>query len=118
MNPRILVVEDEPLIALDLELILEESGYQVIGPAGSVEKALGLLEANTCDAAVLDQHLRGETVEKVASYLSAKGTPFVFVSGYGRQILAERYADVPFLSKPVDPSKLVKTLKHLLSSSP
>lgn len=79
---RILVVEDEPLIAMMVEDMLAELGAQVIGPAGSLAEAL-LLAEEQIDAALLDVNLEGERVYPVAERLTVRGVPFVFATGYG-----------------------------------
>lgn len=76
----VLVVEDEFLIAMNLQAILEESGYRVVGPAASVEQALQLLTLDLPDAAVLDVSLRGEIVTPVAAALRHAEVPFVYPS--------------------------------------
>src|SRR5262249_32607192 len=81
---RIRVVEDEGLVAAEISRIRQDAGFQVVGPARSVEKALHLLNGVGCDVAILDIQLGGETSELIASVLTARGTPFVTVSGYSR----------------------------------
>ena len=76
---RVLVVEDEALLADEISRILDDAGFQVVGPAGRVEKAFHLLNDVGCDAAVLDMQLDGETSELIARVLAARGTPFVTV---------------------------------------
>src|SRR4051812_30509792 len=82
-TPRILVVENEFLIAMDLEITLRRAGYQVLGPAPSVSAALRLLRAERPDAAVLDVELAGERVTPVAELLREMLVPFILASGYG-----------------------------------
>ena len=79
---RILVVEDEWLIALGIEKTLISSGLSVAGTCGSVRSALSMVAARICDVAVLDANLGGESAEPVADALYASGIPFVVVSGY------------------------------------
>ena len=85
---RILVVEDEFLIALDIAGVLEQAGLAVIGPAGTVGDALQAIEQEEVHGALLDAHLAGEPVGCIADALKARGIPFAFVSGYGREQLA------------------------------
>jgi len=80
--PRILVVEDEYLIALELHDVLTAAGYQVLGPAGDVDAALSLLKAERPDAAILDVNLAGQWVTPVAEVLRAASVPFILASGY------------------------------------
>jgi len=116
MSKHVLIVEDEPMIALELEQILTDAGYVVSGVAGSVEGALALVSTTPCDVAVLDRNLRGQSVEPVAALLQEKRTPFLFVSGYGRETLSAQFNAAPLLSKPVDAVKLVDAVRQLLSA--
>lgn len=85
MTPaKILVVEDEFLVAIQIESILSRAGWRVIGSAGTLASAVSLARKSPCDAAVLDVNLKGERVDEVASILSERRIPFLFVSGYGR----------------------------------
>jgi DNA-binding response OmpR family regulator len=115
MGRRILVVEDEPIIALEIEEILREAGFEIAGCVGSVDGALATLRDGDCDVAVLDANLRGKTVEPVAVALHRRGRPFLFVSGYGRIYLPEAYPDAPHLSKPFEPGELIAAVWRLLS---
>ena len=95
-----------------LQNLLEECGAEVIGPAGSVKDALGLVEKNgeRIDGAVLDVNLRNEPVYPVADALAAQGLPFVFTTGYDTLAIPEAYAGVPRCEKPVDIAQLVRLL--------
>ena len=110
---RLLVVEDEYLVAADLTESLEEMGAQVVGPVGSVEAALEKVrtDGHRLDGAVLDVNLRGERVYPVAEALAAHGVPFVFATGYDRAAIPEAFSQAPSCGKPVD----VKLLARLLS---
>lgn len=105
---RLLVVEDEMLIALMIEEMLRDLGHAVVGPIGGVRPALQLLEerAAELDGAVLDVNLNGETVYPVADALRARDLPFVFVTGYDPTGIEGRYAAVPVLQKPFRPEQL------------
>lgn len=107
-RPRVLVVEDDALIALDISRQLTDAGFQVVGPAISVSRALGLLSDRGCDIAVLDVNLGNkETSEPVARELKARGTPFIVLSGYMREQHPPGLQGAPVLSKPASPSDLV-----------
>jgi CheY-like chemotaxis protein len=80
---RVLVVEDEPVVAMCLEDILEELGCVTIGPASRLAEGLELAERGALDAAILDINLFGERSTPIAEALRARGVPFVFASGYG-----------------------------------
>jgi CheY-like chemotaxis protein len=114
---RLLIVEDDFAIADDLARYLQEAGAQVVGPAGTVEAALDLLEseAATLDAATLDINLHGERVYPVADALAARGVPFVFMTGYDAHVIPEAYAGVPRLEKPVDRAQLARALARIMA---
>jgi CheY-like chemotaxis protein len=110
-GPLVLVVEDEFLLALDLELLLERHGYRVLGPAATVAEALRLLGGETPDAALLDVNLRGETVTPVAEALRTRGVPFMLASAYDRSdLVAPALAGVVNLGKPVSDRRLLAAL--------
>jgi DNA-binding response OmpR family regulator len=113
---RILVVEDDFLIAFDTTCHLEQAGFTVIGPAASVSQALALLHAQSCDAAVLDVHLVGtETSEPIARELLARRTPFVTVTSCALDERPPAYDGAPLLTKPIRPGHLVAELRRCLS---
>lgn len=107
---RILVVEDESLIAMDFRQTLSEAGYVVIGPASSVARALALLAQFGCDAAALDVNLGTETSEPVAQELIEFGTPFDAASGYSREQLPIIMQAAPLLGKPVSLNILISEI--------
>lgn len=116
LGKTVLIVEDEPLIALELKEILSDSGYAVWGPANSVASATALLTESDPDCAVLDVHLGGETSEAVAQRLQAAGTPFVILSGYSTEQLPSAYRGAPSLSKPLEPRQLLAELRKMLEA--
>ena len=113
----ILVVEDDPFIAMDLQDCLCGLGAEVLGPLPAVRPALEALEAVRPDLAVLDVNLRGEMSTPVANALSAAGVPFVLVTGYSRQQLDPALRDLPILPKPVSTCQLSQLLQRLLAES-
>lgn len=113
---RILVVEDEYMLAEDLRQNLEELGAQVLGPVATVAQALTLLQSeDSLDAAVLDVNLQGDFVFPVLELLRNKRVPFVLATGYDRWALPAAYADVPRCEKPLDMRRLAKALDEQLS---
>jgi CheY-like chemotaxis protein len=102
---RILVVEDEMLVAMLLEDMLTSLGCQVIGPVGSVSSALRLVDSERLEAAVLDVNLGSEMVYPVADVLEAARIPYVFITGYGPTGLAGVYRDHPTIQKPFHPDR-------------
>lgn len=113
---RLLVVEDELLVALDIESILNEAGLAVIGPASSAAEALGLLAGSEPDAALIDANLSGEPITAVAQALSDRGIPFAYVTGYGRESLPADF-QAPIVAKPFDADQLLAAARRLLASA-
>ena len=113
---RILVVEDERLIALDIRDILEEWGCRVLGPVATAAAALDLIADDPPDCALLDVQLAGGTSEPVAAALSADGHPFLILTAYRRSHLTGALLEAPILSKPVDEKKLWQAIRSLLSA--
>ena len=113
---RILVVEDETLLAMEARNQIAAVGAEVIGPAPSVQAALTALAAEPPDAAVLDVNLRGVWSIPVAQALRATGVPFIIVTGYGRRHLDHpAMRDAPMLEKPAPAGDLVRALQRALS---
>lgn len=100
---RILVVEDEPLLAMLVEDLLDEVGGVSVGPAGSVGEALRLVAAGGIDGAILDVNLGAELAYPVADALAANGVPFIFVTGYGRHGLTGTHRECMTIQKPFKP---------------
>ncbi|WBH16233.1 response regulator [Sphingomonas radiodurans] len=105
---RVLVAEDEYMLASDLADALEQAGAHVIGPAPTVEDALSLLEDKPIDFAVLDVNLSGDLVYPLADALVGRGISFMFATGYDANAIPSRYDGVPRLEKPVDPAVVVR----------
>ncbi len=111
----VLLVEDEYLIALNIELAFREAGALVIGPCATVEAATGLLDAGTRpDAAILDINVRETPVFPIAEILKRQQIPFVFATGYDRWAIPPQFVDVPRFEKPTDPAVLIKAVADLL----
>jgi len=111
-HPRVLVVEDDVLLALEITQILSEAGFVVIGPARSVAQALDLAGRAGCQAAVLDVGLRLGTSEPVARELRNSGTPFIALSGYSQERLPRIFSEAPFIAKPFDSKLLIAKLRR------
>ena len=113
----ILVVEDEFLIAMELEAVLEEGGFRVLGPVSTVQAALRLLGEHRPHAAVLDLNLRNETVTPVAQVLRTMEVPFAIASAYSTSTWPQDNAldGAPSLGKPTSPTMLIATIHDLLT---
>jgi DNA-binding response OmpR family regulator len=110
---RVLVVEDEALVAMLVEDALLDAGFGVIGPAATVEEAMSLLARERPDAVVLDLNLAGETSTPVADALAARGIPYVIATGYGVSGLPAGHQDAMVLAKPYDPAELTAMLSRI-----
>jgi CheY-like chemotaxis protein len=109
---RVLVVEDELMIAMGLEVYLSHLGCEVVGPVGEVGPALEAARSAAVDMALLDINLRGEEVYPVADALAERGIPFAFLTGYDRSSVPTHYR-APVLAKPFQPPQLVTALASL-----
>jgi CheY-like chemotaxis protein len=116
---RLLVVEDEAMIAMMLEDMLDAFGCVVVDVAGTLAKGLALVanESLSLDGAILDVNLGGETVYPVAERLAARGVPFIFCTGYGLAGLAANFAHVPTLAKPYMREELENLLVSVMAST-
>jgi CheY-like chemotaxis protein len=110
------VVEDEVIVAMQLEDLLNDMGCAVVGPACRIEEALELAGAETLDAAVLDVNLNGRSVCPVAERLVGRGVPVVYATGYGKAGCRDLPAG-PVLQKPYLPSDLVAALAAALNAA-
>jgi PAS domain S-box-containing protein len=105
---RILLVEDEILVAMMMRDILGDLGYSVVGPFSRLSEAMIAAVHEEIDAGVVDINLGGEFVYPVADVLVARGIPFVFITGYGVESIDKRFGSVPIIKKPVQRQALQK----------
>jgi CheY-like chemotaxis protein len=110
---RVLIVEDALLLSLELCEGLTEAGVEVVGQAADVGEAMGMLVATDLDAAVLDANLNGQSVAPVAAALAARGTPFIFATGYGDNQQAPQGFSAPFIRKPYDVTQVAAALAEV-----
>lgn len=115
---KILVVEDEALIAMLIEDMLTELGYEVVGPAMRLQRALELAQAEHLDLAILDVNLANESSFPVAQQLARRGIPFIFATGYGSRGLEGQYREAVLLKKPFEMHQLEEAVAGALSSGP
>lgn len=113
----VLVVEDEPLVAMALADELEWAQARVLGPLSTVPQTLEMLEQHTPDAAILDLDLHGMSVGPAADLLRARGIPFIFATGHDPENLPERYAQSPTCAKPAPASDVIAALAQVIRSS-
>lgn len=114
---RILVVEDEMLLAMNLEDMLVEMGHTVVGVATRISQAVAMAECSEIDLAILDLNLAGTLSFPVADVLRRRGIPFIFASGYGINGLADNYRAEIVLAKPYSASDLDTAISRLSSTS-
>ena len=111
---NILVVEDEPLIAMMIEDFLDVLDKRLVGTADTIDAALALIECGGIDAAILDVNLRGgEKSFPIAEALAARGIPFVFATGGSHDSVADAWRDRPTLPKPFTMDGVAKALAAL-----
>src|SRR5262245_51542544 len=114
---RILIVEDEAMISALIEMILGDAACSIVGPVATLERALEIIERESCDAALLDVHINGHVVYAVADLLSARGIPFVLVSGFAQKQLPLRYRHCPYIAKPFTPDTVLTLLDEAIAGN-
>jgi two-component sensor histidine kinase/CheY-like chemotaxis protein len=115
-SKRLLMVEDEFLVGMMAKKLLESLGATVIGPYARLADGIAAAKVEHFDGALLDFNLGGESAEPLADFLIAHGVPFVFLTGYQRDSIDRRYANVPLLQKPIEPESLERVLVSLLDA--
>lgn len=111
--PRVLILEDEALVAMLIEDQLIELGYEVVGPAATTSQAIALCEVEEIDGAILDVNLGGgRRSDAVAQWLHERDIPFVWLTGYGTAGIDGRFSDVAVLQKPFTIRELGKLLEN------
>jgi|SRR5262245_41353303 len=114
---RVLIVEDETMIAMMVEDFLTELGWDVVGLVGSLDRALAMARDAEIDAAVLDVNLNGQLSFAAADILSQRSIPFVFATGYGADGMVRRFANVPILTKPFHRNDLDRALHQAMAET-
>jgi DNA-binding response OmpR family regulator len=114
---RILIVEDEPMLAMDLEFLLKRLGCEIAGIASRLDRATQMARDLECDGAVLDLNLDGASAKAVADVLTGRGIPFIFATGYGDRTLGGRFKGVPVVEKPYDPHAIKCALEAVLAAA-
>ena len=108
---RVLIAEDEFLVGIQLEEDLRSAGCSIVGPFGTLETATVASRRERFDLALLDINLNGDLVYPLADELSARGVPFIFLSGYLSAALPERFRGSPLIAKPHDPAALIEVIR-------
>lgn len=112
---RVLLVEDQMIVAMQIEDILREAGCEVIGPIATPQSAITVAQSQPLDAAVLDINLDGEKIFPVAEELRRRGIPFILATGYSESTLPEQWREQPRLSKPFRREQLEQLLGSVVS---
>lgn len=115
---RMLVVEDDYFIALELCAALRAAGADVIGPARDVESGLAAVRREQIDCGVLDVNLQGRMGFQIATELRARNIPTIFATGYSRSTIPAELADLPRLEKPVDLAALCRAVESAVFGAP
>ena len=116
-NRRVLVVEDEMMIAMLIEDMLDEFGCKLVGPATNVPRALELIAKENVEIAVLDLNLGGQDTYAIAEALQQKNVPFIFATGYGSTGVRQEYGNRRVLQKPFQARDLENALAEALARS-
>lgn len=109
---RVLLVEDEALVAMATQLMLEDFGVIVLGPATTIDEAIDVIETEEIDLAVLDINLKGTPSYPIADELTSKSIPFLFVTGYDKP---DQHKDAPVLNKPIREARLEAMIAKMLA---
>jgi DNA-binding response OmpR family regulator len=113
----VLIIEDEMIIALDLEQTLSGAGFATLGPARSIEAAMALVETESFDCALVDLELQGVLATSLVERLRTLGKKFAFVTGFDRGDLPEQFGTEPVITKPWEPSYVIETVRQLCAAS-
>ncbi len=115
---RVIIIEDEPLVSMDVESCLTSAGCEIVGTAGNLAAATTLSASAECDAALLDVNLGGHCVDELAATLTRRNIPFAFVTGYGRETLPQGFRDAVMVRKPFSADELVAAVELLVYQAP
>lgn len=112
---RVLIVEDEYMLADELETELAGAGATVLGPVGTIEDAVAIIEAEAdMDGAILDANLRGEMVFPAADLLLERDVPFVFTTGYDASVIPVRFEHIVRCEKPINMKRVAQAIGRVI----
>lgn len=115
MNSRILIVEDEALVAMMIEDLVRDLGYDIAGVTGEFSSALHAANTERIDVALIDVNLNGSRSYPIADALKARGVPVIFATGYGEAGVPDDWQGTLVLQKPFDPRQLKSALSAALA---
>lgn len=118
MSLRVLIVEDEALVAFMIEDAVEEAGHTICSVVSNLTDAIQAVSNSDFDVALLDMNLNGQKAHSLPVILSARNKPFAFVTGYGEPGILERFADAPLVTKPFRKEAIVSALAKLQQNLP
>lgn len=113
---KVLIVEDESIVAMMIEDLIVDMGHEVVGTAGRLEQAQSLAKDLPLDFAIVDVNLNGQHTYPVAETLKARGVPFVFATGYGASGLKDEWKQSAVLQKPFQPEELCRAINSVARS--
>src|SRR5262245_22601490 len=111
---RVLILEDEAMIAGLIESILSAAGWSVVGPVATLERAFEAIDRGRLDAALLDVRINGHDAYAVADVLMGRGIPFIFVSGFTRKQMPPGYRNCAYIAKPFTPDAILARLEEVV----
>lgn len=111
---KVMVVEDESMVAIMIEDMLEDLGHRVVVTSGSMSKASKIVADASADLAILDVNLNGEETYPLAACLRSREIPFIFATGYGASGIKAEWSDVPVLQKPFQARELAEAIDHAI----
>ena len=116
ISPKVLILDDQQLVAYNMAKMLERNGFEILGPYANISTALKGLELSEPDIAILDINMGdGTTSEPLADILIKRNVPFAFVTGYGSvEVISPRFKDIIKMHKPVGSAEFVDMVQNLL----
>ncbi len=110
---KVLIVEDEPLVAMMIEDAVIEAGHEIAGTLGTMHDALGAIASLDFDVALLDMNLGGQKAHPLPVAMTARGKPFAFVTGYGEDGVLAQFRHMPVVCKPFTAAEIAAALAQL-----
>lgn len=117
IHRRVLIVEDEGMVAMLLEDMLTDLGHEVVATVGRMDRAAQLISETSADVVILDVNLNGEQTYSLASVLASRGIPFIFATGYGAAGLNEEWRSKPTLQKPYQARDLDRAMRQAFNGA-
>ena len=116
-QPSVLLVEDEPLLAMDVEMVLNAAGFRVIGPATTTARALALVREESPDLTILDLNLGDEMAFPVLDALAKGGRVFIILSGHSHRLVPAPHRHRPYIQKPYEANALLRAVHEAMNGA-